>query len=114
MKPLSDGHFEVRVINASIHNNDQCGSNGLPLTPNSIRITGKFQQLKTIIHPNICCYVDLKRSKHGELHILFLPYELYACLSPTIAIIMRPRVYLMALHIAFCTIALRADTLTLG
>ena len=33
---------------ARVYPNDKCGSNGLPLTPNSIRIYGKFQRLKSI------------------------------------------------------------------
>lgn len=46
---------------------DMCGSNGLPLTPNSIVILGRSQILKTIKHENLCQYLDIIRSKHGKL-----------------------------------------------
>lgn len=42
------------------------GINGLPLTPNSIKILGRFQLLKSISHPYLCQYVDLVRGKHGK------------------------------------------------
>lgn len=51
---------------AKSHPGDVCGSNGLPLTPNSIAIFGKSQLLKTIDHPNLCEYLDIIRGKHGN------------------------------------------------
>lgn len=48
------------------HESDTCGTNGLPLTPNSITIYGKAQMLKAIDHPNLCRYLDVIRSKHGK------------------------------------------------
>lgn len=48
------------------HESDTCGTNGLPLTPNSITIYGKAQMLKAIEHPNLCRYLDVIRSKHGK------------------------------------------------
>lgn len=51
---------------ASALPHDVCGSNGLPLTPNSIKILGRFQILKTMTHPRLCQYVDITRGKHGE------------------------------------------------
>lgn len=50
---------------AQCHPVEVCGSNGLPLTPNSITIYGKSQFLKTICHPNLSEYLDIIRSKHG-------------------------------------------------
>lgn len=50
---------------ASAHAIDVCGINGLPLTPNSIRILGQFQRLKTLVHSRICSYLDAQRGKHG-------------------------------------------------
>ncbi|CRK96501.1 CLUMA_CG009868, isoform A [Clunio marinus] len=44
--------------------NDACSQNGLPLTPNSISILGKFQFLKTIEHENLTKYIDVQRGKH--------------------------------------------------
>lgn len=57
---------------AQSHPAELCGSNGLPLTPNSITILGKAQFLKTINHPNLSKYLDIIRSKHGKLkYILY-------------------------------------------
>lgn len=52
---------------AKSHPGDVCGSNGLPLTPNSIVILGRSQFLKSIKHDNLCEYLDIIRSKHGEI-----------------------------------------------
>ncbi|XP_015605686.1 TBC domain-containing protein kinase-like protein [Cephus cinctus] len=49
---------------AQSHPIELCGSNGLPLTPNSITIYGRSQFLKTINHPNLSTYLDIIRSKH--------------------------------------------------
>lgn len=51
---------------AKQHKDDMCGSNGLPLTPNSIIIYGRAQILKTIKHPYLCQYLDFIRGKHGK------------------------------------------------
>lgn len=51
---------------AKSHPGDTCGSNGLPLTPNSIVILGRSQFLKSIRHENLCEYLDVIRSKHGK------------------------------------------------
>lgn len=58
---------------AQSHPVELCGSNGLPLTPNSITIYGKSQFLKTIHHKHLSVYLDIIRSKHG---IYFLLYNL--------------------------------------
>ena len=64
--------FGASTFCASCHANEQCGANGLPLTPNSIRILGRFQRLKTVEHPKLCAYLDLVRAKHGMyLKIMF-------------------------------------------
>lgn len=54
---------------ASAHAIDVCGINGLPLTPNSIRILGQFQKLKTLAHNRLCSYLDVQRGKHGKYHM---------------------------------------------
>ena len=44
-----------------------CGSNGLPLTPNSIRIIGDFKaQVEHIEHTNLTKYVECFRNKNGK------------------------------------------------
>lgn len=44
-----------------------CGTNGLPLTPNSIRIIGEFKaQVEHIEHLNLTKYVECFRNKNGK------------------------------------------------
>ncbi|KAJ8874424.1 hypothetical protein PR048_025273 [Dryococelus australis] len=56
--------FGAQTFFARSHAAEMCGSNGLPLTPNSITIYGRAQVLKTLEHPNLCSYVDVIRGKH--------------------------------------------------
>ncbi|CAF1561151.1 unnamed protein product [Didymodactylos carnosus] len=73
---LADGgQLTVSTFVANSHANDQCGSNGLPLTPNSIVIIGRFQYLKTCEHPNLCRYLDIKKGTHERLHVVSECYE---------------------------------------
>ena len=79
MKPLGKAHLGAITFCASCHKNEECGINGLPLTPNSIRILGCFQQLTSFDHPNLSLYLDLVRGKHGMFPwiinlIKFTPY----------------------------------------
>uniref|UniRef100_A0ABI7ZLR8 TBC1 domain containing kinase n=1 Tax=Felis catus TaxID=9685 RepID=A0ABI7ZLR8_FELCA len=67
MFPLKDAEMGAFTFFASALPHDVCGSNGLPLTPNSIKILGRFQILKTITHPRLCQYVDISRGKHGDV-----------------------------------------------
>lgn len=64
---LHDPEMQFGAITffARQHKGDTCGSNGLPLTPNSIIIYGKAQYLKTIKHKYLCQYLDIIRGKHG-------------------------------------------------
>uniref|UniRef100_A0A8C7VFS8 TBC domain-containing protein kinase-like protein n=1 Tax=Oncorhynchus mykiss TaxID=8022 RepID=A0A8C7VFS8_ONCMY len=73
MRPLRDAQLGAFTFFASALPHDVCGSNGLPLTPNSIKILGRFQLLKTISHPRLCQYVDISRGKHGRITHLCLP-----------------------------------------
>uniref|UniRef100_G1QEL8 TBC domain-containing protein kinase-like protein n=1 Tax=Myotis lucifugus TaxID=59463 RepID=G1QEL8_MYOLU len=70
MFPLKDVEMGAFTFFASALPHDVCGSNGLPLTPNSIKILGRFQILKTIIHPRLCQYVDISRGKHERLVVV--------------------------------------------
>ncbi|KAF2901025.1 hypothetical protein ILUMI_05165 [Ignelater luminosus] len=56
--------FGAITFFAKEHKGETCGSNGLPLTPNSIIIFGRAQLLKTIKHPYLCEYLDIIRGKH--------------------------------------------------
>lgn len=74
MKMRSDGvcilgyaELGASTFVASAHPSESCGSNGLPLTPNSVRILGRAHHLYNIHHPHLCCYVHVQRGKHGNV-----------------------------------------------
>lgn len=50
---------------AKQHGADECDSKGLPLTPNSTNIIGKFESLKALYHPHLTIYLDAKKLKNG-------------------------------------------------
>ncbi|CAI5680558.1 TBC domain-containing protein kinase-like protein [Oreochromis niloticus] len=75
MRSLKDAQLGAFTFFASALPHDVCGSNGLPLTPNSIKILGRFQILKTITHPRLCQYVDISRGKHERLIVVAEHYE---------------------------------------
>ncbi|XP_058856344.1 TBC domain-containing protein kinase-like protein isoform X4 [Acipenser ruthenus] len=75
MFPLKDAQLGAFTFFASALPHDVCGSNGLPLTPNSIKILGRFQILKTITHPRLCQYVDITRGKHERLVVVAEHHE---------------------------------------
>ncbi|KTF87219.1 hypothetical protein cypCar_00017178, partial [Cyprinus carpio] len=82
MQPLRDAELGASTFFASPLPHDVCGSNGLPLTPNSIKILGRFQILKTITHPRLCQYVDISRGKHGCMDdIITVLAEEHGCLD---------------------------------
>ncbi|XP_058444044.1 TBC domain-containing protein kinase-like protein [Malaya genurostris] len=65
--------ISVSTFFAKSHPSDECcGSNGLPLTPNSIGIYGRAQLLKgeAIKHENLCEYLDVVRGKHERTIIV--------------------------------------------
>ena len=63
---LGKAEFGVTTFFVRSHPNDKCGSNGLPLTPNSIKLLGKFQTLSTLHHPRLCKYIDINKGRHGK------------------------------------------------
>ncbi|XP_077518932.1 TBC domain-containing protein kinase-like protein isoform X1 [Amblyomma americanum] len=71
MYSLKKTTLGTRTFFASCHAKDTCGNNGLPLTPNSIRVLGLFQFLKCLSHKNLCTYLDAFRSKHERLVVVF-------------------------------------------
>ncbi|KJE97516.1 hypothetical protein CAOG_07360 [Capsaspora owczarzaki ATCC 30864] len=82
----------VKTFVAATHPTDQCGSNGLPLTPNSIRIVGRFHhKLKSIAASvsssagsaggaggasasrapvGLCQYIDIVKGRHERLFVI--------------------------------------------
>ncbi|XP_013390013.1 TBC domain-containing protein kinase-like protein [Lingula anatina] len=67
---MDNAELSVITFAAASHPNDQCGANGLPLTPNSIRILGLFQKVKSQKHPRLCRYIDIERGKHERLMVV--------------------------------------------
>ena len=61
---------------ARVYSSDKCGSNGLPLIPNSIRIYGKFQFLKSLTNKHLCRYVQIQRGNHERLFVISEHYTL--------------------------------------
>lgn len=59
--------FGKITLKAGHNSPDDCGSNGLPTTPNSISIIGNFRAIVDhTSHPNLVQYVDCYRSKNGK------------------------------------------------
>ncbi|EDO40792.1 predicted protein [Nematostella vectensis] len=75
MGSLGQSGIGVWTFIPSPHPTGQCGTNGLPLTPNSIVVMGRFQALKTLYHPHICQYLDIIRAKHERLIVAEEYYE---------------------------------------
>lgn len=71
MGTLGQAQIGISTFFPCPHPTDLCGTNGLPLTPNSIVIMGRFQQLKNLYHQNVCQYLDIIRAKHGEANDRF-------------------------------------------
>nr|XP_039266398.1 TBC domain-containing protein kinase-like protein [Styela clava] len=46
---------------------NKCGSDGLPVTPNSIKVLGRAQCLKALRHKHLCKYLDFCRGKHDRI-----------------------------------------------
>lgn len=67
---LGQAHLGASTFFASAHPSESCGSNGLPLTPNSIRIYGQARALQLINHPHLCSYVDIHRGKHERIMVI--------------------------------------------
>jgi len=67
MGTLGQAQIGISTFFPCPHPTDQCGTNGLPLTPNSIVIMGRFQHLKNLYHENVCQYLDIIRVKHERL-----------------------------------------------
>ncbi|PVD34294.1 hypothetical protein C0Q70_05563 [Pomacea canaliculata] len=75
MNMLGRAEFGVSTFYAASHPNDKCGPNGLPLTPNSIKVLGRFQYLTTIEHPWLCRYIDIAKSKHERMLVVTEYYK---------------------------------------
>jgi TBC domain-containing protein kinase-like protein len=75
-KKRSEKHLALFSFLARLYPNDKCGSNGLPLTPNSIRVYGRFQYLKLMVSKYLCRYIDMQRGNQERLYIVSEHYSL--------------------------------------
>lgn len=64
---LNIGGLGISTFFAANHPVESCGSNGLPLTPNSVQILGKFCRLSQLHHANLCAYIQVCRIHHGNM-----------------------------------------------
>lgn len=64
---LSNVNFDNLSFDSSPYIDTPCGSNGLPITPNSIRIIGNFKaRVEHINCSYLTRYVDCFRNKDGK------------------------------------------------
>lgn len=63
---LGDGSFGAFTFYAREHQAEECNSHGLPLTPNTILMTGRFEGMRNIEHRNLCSYLDLLKCNGGQ------------------------------------------------
>lgn len=75
MTTLGKAEFGVTTFFTRSHPNDKCGANGLPLTPNSVKVLGRFQNLRHLSHPQICKYLDIVKDKHERMVIVSEHYR---------------------------------------
>ena len=64
---LGSAQFGVTTFCASQHGAEECDSRGLPLTLNSVNITGRFKKLLSLSHPGLATYLDIKSSRNGKI-----------------------------------------------
>ena len=62
-----DSDIAITSFVAARHPTESCGTNGLPLTPNSVAILGQSQRLRLLAHKNLCTHLDCVRGKHERI-----------------------------------------------
>lgn len=68
--------FGIISFSAGPRNNENCGANGLPITPSSITIIGNHQALiASVTHQNLVKYVDCFRTKHEKVSLIYEHYS---------------------------------------
>ncbi len=63
----SDSSLALTSFVAARHPTESCGTNGLPLTPNSIAILGQSQRLRLLAHDRLCLHLECIRGKHERI-----------------------------------------------
>ena len=66
---LGSAGLGAHTFCARQHGQEECDSKGLPLTPHSINIVGRFQALLELNHRRLCAYLDIKRIRNGS-HVM--------------------------------------------
>uniref|UniRef100_A0A0N4ZHR5 TBC domain-containing protein kinase-like protein n=1 Tax=Parastrongyloides trichosuri TaxID=131310 RepID=A0A0N4ZHR5_PARTI len=77
---MKEAESEVEFAAAILIGSENYGRtciNGLPLTPSSIRLLGRFQKLLSLNHKNICQYIELIRSQNSA-NAVFVVSEHYS------------------------------------
>ncbi|CAG0883099.1 unnamed protein product [Cyprideis torosa] len=69
-RPLGHASLGATTFCATAYSSDTCGSNGLPLTPLSVQMLGKFQAFRQLRHENLCAYIELIRGKHERVYLI--------------------------------------------
>ncbi|KFD49083.1 hypothetical protein M513_10025 [Trichuris suis] len=76
MRLLLDGHFGVCTLVSRFElATTEYGPNGLPLTPVSISIIGRFPTLKALSSPYLCAYLDIHRGKYERVFVISEHYS---------------------------------------
>ncbi|CDW57343.1 Pkinase and Rhodanese and RabGAP-TBC domain conta ining protein [Trichuris trichiura] len=76
MRLLLDGHFGVSTLVSRLElATTEYGPNGLPLTPLSINIIGRFPTLKALSSPYLCAYLDIHRGKYERIFVISEHYS---------------------------------------
>ena len=76
LTPLSpSARLAMTSLVAARHPTESCGTNGLPLTPNSTCILGQAQAMKALPdHPNLATFLDCLRGKHERIVVVAESY----------------------------------------
>ena len=64
-------NFSLVALSAGARSGENCGANGLPVTPSSITLIGNFRAIvEPVEHPNLVQYVDCFRNKHEKVALV--------------------------------------------
>ncbi|KNC86503.1 serine/threonine protein kinase, partial [Sphaeroforma arctica JP610] len=70
----SMGSLGVHIFTAISLSGAERADNGLPYTPYSVNMTGRFESLKGIRHPHLCEYIDLVIGDHERVMVVSEAY----------------------------------------
>uniref|UniRef100_A0A914UHY9 TBC domain-containing protein kinase-like protein n=1 Tax=Plectus sambesii TaxID=2011161 RepID=A0A914UHY9_9BILA len=67
MRRLGTSELGAVTFVGRAYGDDKTGINGLPVTPASVRMLGRFQLLSSLQHPHMCAYLDLCRGRNDRV-----------------------------------------------